>query len=165
MLIVAARKGGLKDKALGVRFARIGEVPFSSERKLMSLVHSDPERTERFLALTKGAPDVLLALCSHELVGEEARPLTAQRRAEILANNEDLAARRCVPGVTFRSLPKDVSEFDENVEQELIFLGLIGMIDPPREDAKTAVSRGEGRRHSLHHDHRRPRQDRRGHCR
>ena len=50
----------------------------------MSTVHSDAEQQERVLALTKGAPDVLLARCSHELVGEEAKPLTAERRAEIL---------------------------------------------------------------------------------
>ena len=107
-LIVAARKAGLEDEALDARFARIGEVPFSSERKLMSTVHSDAERQERLLALTKGAPDVLLARCSHELVGEEARPLTAERRAEILANNEELAGEALrTLGVAFRSLPKD----------------------------------------------------------
>ena len=58
-LIVAARKAGLEDEALDARFARVGEVPFSSERKLMSTIHTDAERQERLLALTKGAPDVL----------------------------------------------------------------------------------------------------------
>ena len=83
-LIVAARKAGLEDEALGARFARIGEVPFSSERKLMSTVHSDTDRPERLLALTKGAPDVLLARCSHELVGEEARPLTSSSTVPLI---------------------------------------------------------------------------------
>ena len=107
-LIVAARKAGLEAEALDARFARVAEVPFSSERKLMSTIHSDAERQERLLALTKGAPDVLLARCSHELVGEEARPLTAERRAEILANNEELAGEALrTLGVAFRSLPKD----------------------------------------------------------
>jgi Ca2+-transporting ATPase len=143
-LIVAARKAGLADEALDARFARIGEVPFSSKRKLMSTVHSDTERTERLLALTKGAPDVLLVRCSHELVGEEARPLTAERRAEILANNEDLAGQALrTLGVAFRSLPKDAFDFDEEVERELVFLGLIGMIDPPRDEAKDAVARAK----------------------
>ena len=73
-LIVAARKAGLEDEALDARFARVGEVPFSSERKLMSTIHTDAERQERLLVFTKGAPDVLLARCSHELVGEETRP-------------------------------------------------------------------------------------------
>ena len=76
----------------------------------MSTVHTDAERQERLLALTKGAPDVLLARCSHELVGEEARPLTAERRAEILTNNEELAGEALrTLGVAFRSLPKDAS--------------------------------------------------------
>jgi Ca2+-transporting ATPase len=98
----------LEDEALDARFARVGEVPFSSERKLMSTVHRDAERTERLLALTKGAPDVLLARCSHELVGETARLLTAQRRAEILGTNEDLAGQALrTLGVAFRSLPEE----------------------------------------------------------
>ena len=71
-LIVAARKAGLEDDALDARFARVGEVPFSSERKLMSTVHTDADRQERLLVFTKGAPDVLLARCSQELVGRRA---------------------------------------------------------------------------------------------
>ena len=83
-LIVAARKAGLEAEALDARFERVGEVPFSSERKLMSTIHTDAERQERLLVFTKGAPDVLLARCSQELVGEETRPLSEERRAEIL---------------------------------------------------------------------------------
>ena len=144
-LIVAARKAGLEDDALDARFARIAEVPFSSERKLMSTVHSDAEKQERLIAFTKGAPDVLLARCSQELKGEETRALTAERRAEILANNEDLAGEGLrTLGVAFRLLPKDAFEqevVDERVEQDLVFLGLIGMIDPPRDEARDAVAR------------------------
>ena len=73
-LIVAARKAGLEDEALDARFARVAEVPFSSERKLMSTVHSDAERQDRLLAFTKGAPDVLLGRCTHELVGGRRGP-------------------------------------------------------------------------------------------
>jgi Ca2+-transporting ATPase len=146
-LIVAARKAGLEDAALHARFARIAEVPFSSERKLMSTIHSDAEQAERLLALTKGAPDVLLVRCSRELVGEEARPLSAERREEILATNEALAGEALrTLGVAFRALPKDAfarEELDERVEQELVFLGLIGMIDPPREEARDAVARAQ----------------------
>jgi P-type Ca2+ transporter type 2C len=93
----------------------------------------------------KGAPDVLLGRCSHELVGSEIRPLTAERRADILKINEELAGEALrTLGVAFRSLPKDAfksEEIDERIEQELVFLGLIGMIDPPREEARTAVVR------------------------
>ena len=142
-LIVAARKAGLEEEALDARFARVAEVPFSSERKLMSTIHTDAERQERLLALTKGAPDILLARCAQELVGEEIRPLTAERRAEIVQRNEELAgAALRTLGVAFRLLPKDAleqGEVDERVEHDLVFLGLIGMIDPPRAG-------GEGRR-------------------
>ena len=146
-LVVAARKAGLEDEALDARFERVGEVPFSSERKLMSTIHTDAERQERLLVFTKGAPDVLLARCSQELVGEETRPLTRERRAEILKVNEELAGEALrTLGVAFRSLPADAleaEEVDERVEHDLVFVGLIGMIDPPREEAKEAVARAK----------------------
>ncbi|PTM42751.1 cation-translocating P-type ATPase [Bosea sp. 124] len=147
-LIVAARKIGLETDALRARFGRIGEVPFSSERKLMSTVHADAERQDLLRAFTKGAPDVLLARCSHELVGDEARPLTELRRAEILSANEGLAGEALrTLGIAFRSLPREGAPaqggFDHRLEQELVFLGLIGMIDPPREEAKVAIGRAK----------------------
>jgi P-type Ca2+ transporter type 2C len=147
-LVVAARKAGLEDEALDARFERVGEVPFSSERKLMTTIHTDAERRERLLVFTKGAPDVLLARCSHELVGEENRPLSDERRAEILKVNEELAGEALrTLGVAYRSLPAgalETDEVDEHVEQDLVFAGLIGMIDPPREEAKEAVARAKG---------------------
>jgi Ca2+-transporting ATPase len=147
-LIVAARKAGLEDEALDARFARVAEVPFSSERKLMSTIHTDAERQERLLAFTKGAPDVLLARCSTELVGERTRPLIAGRRAEIVRINEELAGQALrTLGVGFRSVPKDGrarDQLDERIEHDLVFLGLIGMIDPPREEATAAVARAKG---------------------
>ncbi|MGB9928613.1 MAG: cation-translocating P-type ATPase [Methanosarcina sp.] len=147
-LIVAARKAGLEAEALNARLARLAEVPFSSERKLMSTVHSDAEQKERLLAFTKGAPDILLARCTKELVGEEIKPLAAERRAEILKKNEELASEALrTLAVAFRILPKDAlknEEWDETLEQDLVFLGLIGMIDPPRREAKDAVARAMG---------------------
>ena len=147
-LIVAARKAGFEGKDLEARFARIGEVPFSSQRKLMSTVHSDAQREELLLAFTKGAPDVLLARCSQEEVGEEKRPLSAERRAAILAINEELAGQALrTLAVALRLLPKDSfsrEDIDEDIEQDLVFLGLIGMIDPPRPEARQAVARARG---------------------
>ncbi|ACL62776.1 cation-translocating P-type ATPase [Methylobacterium nodulans] len=144
-LIVAARKAGLEAAALGNRFVRIAEIPFSSERKLMSTVHSDAEHQEHVFIATKGAPDVLLARCSHEFVGRHPRALTEERRNEILATNEELAGKALrTLAVASRSLPKDnfgSSAPDDAVEQDLVFLGLIGMIDPPREEAREAVAR------------------------
>ena len=145
-LVVAARKAGLSGEALATRFHRLGEVPFSSERKMMTTVHADAER-ERLLVFTKGAPDVLLARCSHERVGKATRPLDAARRAAILRTNDELAggALRTL-GVADRSLPADALEredVDERVEEDLVFSGLIGMIDPPRDEARDAVARAK----------------------
>jgi Ca2+-transporting ATPase len=146
-LVVAARKAGLEDEALDRRFERIGEIPFSSERKLMTTIHTDAQSQERLLAFTKGAPDILLSRCSHELVEEESRPLTPERRAEILQNNEALAGEALrTLGVAYRALPAgtfESDEVDERVERDLVFAGLIGMIDPPREEAKEAVARAK----------------------
>jgi Ca2+-transporting ATPase len=147
-LLVAARKAGLRAEVLEARLPRVGEVPFSSERKLMSTVHRDTERLERVLVFTKGAPDVLLARCSSEHVGDEVRPLTPERRAEILRTNESLAGEALrVLGVASRSLPPEVLDEGEpaalhgRLEQQLGFDGLIGMIDPPRAEAGDAVAR------------------------
>ncbi|MGE0274553.1 MAG: cation-translocating P-type ATPase [Nitrospiraceae bacterium] len=144
-LIVAARKAGLEKKELDARFARLAEVPFSSDRKLMSTIHKDADSQERLLAFTKGAPDVLLARCPHELIGEQTRPLTDARRADILKTNEELAGEALrTLALAFRSLPKNgfkVDEVNEGVEQDLVFVGLIGMMDPPREEAQSAVAR------------------------
>lgn len=146
-LLVAARKAGLESAALDARFARVGEVPFSSERKLMTTVHTDAQRPERVLVFVKGAPDVLLAHCSHELVGDGIRPLDDTRRAQILQRNEELAgAALRTLGVATRALPADAFKthaVDAHVEQDLAFAGLIGMIDPPRAEAKEAVARAQ----------------------
>ncbi|MEO8563866.1 MAG: cation-translocating P-type ATPase [bacterium] len=141
-LIVAARKAALSDEMLDARFERVGEVPFSSARKLMTTIHSDEERTDRLRLFTKGAPDVLLVHCSREMLGDESRVLTESRRAEIALANEMLAgeAMRTL-GVAMRTIPADAlstTDVDEHLEQELVFLGLIGMIDPPRAEAKDA---------------------------
>jgi Ca2+-transporting ATPase len=147
-LIVAARKAGLTADALDQRFERIGEVPFSSERKLMSTVNRDATHLERLIVFTKGAPDVLMQRCTHELVGTDVRPLNDARRDEILAANEQLAgAALRTLGMAFRSLPSDalssLDEVDDRVEQELVFLGLVGMIDPPRPEVQQAVARAK----------------------
>lgn len=144
-LIVAARKAGLEAAALDARFTRIAELPFSSERKLMSVIDRDATRPDNPILFTKGAPDLLLARCSAELVDEVAKPLTNARRAAILTANEALAgAALRTLAVAFRALPPTIINQDtvsEGLEQELVFIGLIGMIDPPRAEARDAVAR------------------------
>ncbi|MGH9348142.1 MAG: cation-translocating P-type ATPase [Vicinamibacterales bacterium] len=149
-LLVAARKAGIQSRVLDDRLPRVGEVPFSSERKLMSTIHRHAGTEEHGIVFTKGAPDVLLMRCSFEQVGEDRRPLTAARRAEILQTNEVLAGEALrTLGVAGGSLTADAltPRHDgslEHVEQDLVFAGLIGMIDPPRAEAKEAVARARG---------------------
>ena len=141
-LKVASAKLGLRGDALESRFSRMAEVPFSSERKMMSTVHDDVEKTERVVIFAKGAPDVLLLRCSFERVGEDAVPLTDQRRNAILASVDQMASEALrTLGIAYRpELHENVGEdVDEDIEHDFIFLGLIGMIDPPRPEAKDAV--------------------------
>jgi Ca2+-transporting ATPase len=143
-LVVAARKAGLSTELLA-RFRRVAEVPFSSERRLMTTVHTDGDGAAQLLVFTKGAPDVVLTRCSHELAGSQARPLTDERRQHILRVNEELASRALRTLATAcRSVPSDHVDVDrvgEQVERDLIFTGLIGMIDPPRDEAREAVAK------------------------
>ena len=144
-LLVAARKAGLDRAVLDARFQRVGEIPFSSERKVMTTIHADAERAEHLRVFSKGAPDVLLAHCTHERVSEEARPLSDARRAEIVQTMDALAgeALRAL-GMATRELPRDAFAHgvaDERFERDLEFLGVVGMSDPPRPEARDAVAR------------------------
>jgi Ca2+-transporting ATPase len=145
-LLVAARKCGLSAESLERRLPRIGEVPFSSERKLMSTVHRHTEEENQPIVFTKGAPDVLLARCTSEALNDGRRPLTDARRAEILRENEALAGQALrTLGVAAKFLPDDAPpQPGEHLEQDLVFAGLIGMIDPPRQEARDAVARAKG---------------------
>src|SRR5688500_695101 len=115
----------------------------------MSTLHRDNDEDDRGIVFTKGAPDVLLARCSRELVGEERRVLTRERLGEILETNDALASQALrTLGVAGRWLTSDVltehvAHPDDRVEQELVFAGLIGIIDPPRQEAKEAVARAK----------------------
>jgi Ca2+-transporting ATPase len=149
-LVVAARKVSAAAARLRERYPRVGEVPFSSERKLMSTAHADAEDAGRVLVFVKGAPDVLLARCTAERIGGgELRPLSPERREEIRRAVDRLAgsALRTL-GVAFRTLERQAARgaLGEEVEQRLAWLGLVGMIDPPRPEARAAVdvARGAG---------------------
>jgi P-type Ca2+ transporter type 2C len=124
------------------RFTRVGEIPFSSERKLMTTMQADVERGGKVAVVTKGAPDVLLKRCTGERVGGIIRPLTDVRRAEVHAEVERLADRALrTLAVAFRQTdgvePPDATD---STEQELIYLGMVGIIDPPRPEAKVAIA-------------------------
>jgi Ca2+-transporting ATPase len=140
-LKVAAMKAPLDPARLETRFERVGEIPFSAERKLMSTVHADRENGGRIVLMTKGAPDVLLARCTHERVGEGERVLTPGRRAEIQAAVDRLAgdALRTL-GLAVRELPAGgATPSRAEDERNLVWLGVAGMIDPPRPETADAV--------------------------
>lgn len=145
-LLVAAHKVGLQEEDLEGRFPRLAEAPFSSERKLMSTSHKDPERDEHMLLFSKGAPDVLLARCAYEQGSPEGQiiPLTEARRAALLVEVGSLAseALRTI-GVAVRLVPREerdeAGELSERMEQELVWLGIVAMMDPPRPEAPAAV--------------------------
>jgi Ca2+-transporting ATPase len=140
-LLVAARKVGRGAEALHGRYPRVGEVPFSSERKLMSTSHADAADDARLLVFAKGAPDVLLSRCTEERVGGSTRPLTPARRGEISRAVDELAgaALRTI-GVAYRTLPRDGGARGEDAERTLVWLGVVGMIDPPRPEARASVA-------------------------
>ena len=143
--LVAERKLGTTDERRA-RFTRRGEIPFTSERKLMSTIEADLAHEGELALMTKGAPDVLLARCTRERVGTGDEPLTDARRAEIHAAIERLAddALRTL-AVAYH--PLDTAEppqAAEALERDLVFAGIVGMIDPPREEVADAIAEARG---------------------
>ncbi len=146
--LVAERKLGLT-AARSARFERVAEVPFTSERKLMTTVDLDSEAEHQphhhdrreFVLVTKGAPDVLLGRCSHERVDGDVVELTDERRDEILSDVERLAddALRTL-AVAYRRLDEVAVEVDESLEHGLVHLGVVGIVDPPRPEVIDAVA-------------------------
>ena len=138
--LVAEAKIGLTDQR-EARFERVGEIPFTSERKMMTTLAADAERAGRIAVVTKGAPDVLLTRCTHERIAGEIHLLTPGRRDQILAAVARLADRALrTLAVAYRQLPGDDRPAeDEATERELVYLGMVGIIDPSRPEAIVAV--------------------------
>ena len=161
-LVVAAARLGLWKEELERRYPRVAEVPFTSERKRMTTVHQIPMTNDQipnpnwsldighwsFLAFTKGAVDSLLEVSDRVWVNGRVETMDDHWRGRIERANDKLAGEGMrVLGVAFRpleALPTNASE--EELERELIFVGLVGMIDPPRPEVKEAVAtcRGAG---------------------
>ena len=134
-----AVKEGLDKNKLEQETPRVAELPFDSERKLMSTIHPRPNGGYR--VMVKGAPDVLLSRCTSVLRGETP-VAAAELSASVMQANEEMAngALR-VLGVAYcdiDAIPKELTT--ETLEQNLTFVGLVGMIDPPREEVKVAVA-------------------------
>lgn len=159
-LLDAAGHFGIWKTNLKDALPRIAEVPFSSERKLMTTIHHlesgrlnnlnglHPIRNvlslngDDHIAFTKGAVDNLLAVCESVWVNDDVQPLNDDLRARIMKHNDQMARDGLrVLGGAFKSMSALPETVDEHIESSLIFTGMFGMIDPPRQEVKDAVAR------------------------
>ncbi|MFQ5398173.1 MAG: cation-translocating P-type ATPase [Anaerolineae bacterium] len=149
-LIVAAAQLGMNKAKLDKRWPRVAEIPFTSERKRMTTVHrvdvaadqtNTPWRDNPHVAFCKGAVDSLLVITRQVWSGDKAVPLTAELHERIMAANDGLAQNgQRVLGAAFRPLADEPGHAGEAaLERDMIFIGLIGMMDPPRSEVKEAV--------------------------
>jgi len=134
-LLEAAQRAGANKAELERQQARVAELPFDSERKLMTTLHRDSDGG--VTAYCKGAPEALLARCTKQLTGASEAPL---QPAALLSIADAMAAEGlrvlAMAWRRFDALPETL----EGVEQELVFLGFVGLMDPPRREAKQAVA-------------------------
>jgi Ca2+-transporting ATPase len=134
-LIVAAEKAGLAKTELDKAYARIREIPFTSERKLMTTMHKTPQN--EVLAYVKGAPETVLERCTHILENGKEAKLSSAKISKVLQDGEQLAGNALrVLAMAYKNLPGSAENYeDERIERDMVFVGLQGMIDPPREEA------------------------------
>lgn len=139
-LLILAAKAGIEPEPTRIDYPRVEEIPFSPVRKRMVTLSQTPMGTG--LVSMKGAPEVVLHRCTHYLVQGKPVPLTPEVRQQIMAANEKMALKALrVLGFAYRELPSVKVEVPEEVlESDLIFLGLAGMVDPPREEVKAAMA-------------------------
>jgi len=137
-LVVTAAKAGLWKEELERDAPRIGEVPFSSERKRMTTVHL--VSGQKKVAFMKGAPEVVLDNCTKIYADGKVRKITAEDKTQMLKVTEAMAMQALRNlGFAFRELPESATVFDDKIEKDMIFVGVMGMIDPPREEVKDAI--------------------------
>ncbi len=135
-LVVSAAKAGLKKEDLEEKYERLKELPFSSERKRMTTIH---KRNGTFRIYTKGAPDIILDLCTQVLEGGTVTPLTEEKKQEILSIYDRMASKALrALAMAYKDMTV-VPESDEGIEQDLIFVGIQGMRDDPRPEVKDAI--------------------------
>ena len=137
-LVNFAYSVGLKKQDLEQATPRVDEAPFDSGRKMMSTVH---DLGGSFVQYTKGGPDVVLARCAYYYEDGQVKPMTEEKRAQIMAVNKAMAdkALRVLAAAKRDWAEKPADNSPEYLEQELVFLGLTGMIDPVRPEVKAAI--------------------------
>lgn len=138
-LIVVATKAGIQVSQVQKEHPRIGEILFNSERKRMTTIHATPDG--QLIAYMKGSPETVLQLCERVYQNGRETKLSKAMRDEITSRNEEMASQALrVLGIAYRTIPEKLGEYtEESVENNFVFVGLVGMIDPPREEAKEAV--------------------------
>jgi len=155
-LLVVARKWGFDAKAEINENPRLYELPFESRRKRMSVIFGDgllPEQLvvgnggtgqttdKKMLAYVKGAPKEVLSLCSHVLLDGEVQSLDDEQKAGVISHNDELArAGLRVLAMSFRLVSRDIEIKPEQVEQDMVFVGLMAMMDPPRPEVEEAIA-------------------------
>jgi len=151
-LLSLAGKAGLKKDEWESKMPRVAEFPFSSERKRMSVICALEEKkvenqewglktTPGFIMFTKGSPELTLARCSQIHLGKNIEQLTAEQRTNILAANDKMA-RGGLRVIGFAYKPQDTipsQQSEETSENQLVWLGLVGMLDAPRPEVRDAV--------------------------
>ena len=138
-LLVSAEKSGLKKNELEKQFPRIDEIPFDSERKCMTTIHKINDEN---IAYIKGAPDVIINKCKYLYIDGKVNRLTEEDKKRILKINHDMAKKALrVLGFAYKSLPGSYNPVSEDPEDDLIFVGLQAMFDPPRENVKEAIEK------------------------
>ncbi|MDY3051928.1 MAG: cation-translocating P-type ATPase [Ndongobacter sp.] len=143
-LITMAMKAGLSKEALNENMPRISEIPFDSDRKMMTTFHQNFAEG-KIASLTKGAPDLVIQHCDYILLNNEVVPFTEEKKKQTLKKNSEFAqqALRCLAYAyrVFDALPDKNIQTPEHIERGMIFVGLSGMIDPPRPEAKAAIEK------------------------
>jgi Ca2+-transporting ATPase len=136
-IVVAAQKIGMEKSVLNSEFKREHEIPFSSERKMMTTINFIPGTSNHYLSCSKGATEVILDRCENIMLEGKHVKLTSVMKEKILQKNTEMTGKALrVLAIAY----KETSAIDtENAERELTFLGLVGMIDPPREEAIESV--------------------------
>ena len=131
-LVVAAAKAGLNKTELESQYPRVNEIPFTSETKRMTTLHTGSEGT---IAFSKGAPEIILDSCVSHLMADGEIFLDSESREVILETARQMASE----ALRVLAVASKTGVTLENAEREMTFLGLVGMIDPPRPEAKAAI--------------------------